>query len=382
MSISTLTARRLITGVGTIEYPVLTLDSEGRIADIESDPSLRSEDTLTSGFFDIHTHGAAGHDIMELDPDALPTVARFLATRGVTQFLPTTVTAPLDRTLASLNHLADAIETATSASARPEAQPLGIHLEGPFVSHAKRGVHPPASILPPSIATFDRFWQAARGHIRLMTIAPEEPGALDVIEYATALGVRISIGHSNATAAQARAGIAAGAVSATHTFNAMRALDHREPGILGVTLDDQALFAEIICDGVHVTPEMVRLWLKAKGPDRGILITDSMAAAGMPDGDYALAGLPVTVKNGVCLSNGVLAGSVLTMDRAVANLQSMTGASLAVAVRLASINPATMTGFQGLGELRPGSLADLNRFDSAGRLIQTYVRGIPVPSSA
>lgn len=378
---SPLTARRLITGVGTIEYPVLTLDSDGRIAEIESDPSLRSEDTLTSGFFDIHTHGAAGHDIMELDPAALPTIARFLATRGVTHFLPTTVTAPIDQTIRSLEHLADAIESAAS-NPGPEAQPLGIHLEGPFVSHAKRGVHPPACILPPSIAVFDRFWRAARGHIRLMTIAPEEPGALDVIEYATALGVRISLGHSNATAAQARAGIASGAVSATHTFNAMRALDHREPGILGVTLDDEALFAEIICDGVHVAPEMVRLWLKAKGPDRGILITDSMAAAGMPDGDYALAGLPVTVTNGVCLSNGVLAGSVLTMDRAVVNLQSMTGASLAIAARMASLNPATMTGFQGLGELRTGSTADLNRFNREGRLIQTYIRGMPVLTSA
>lgn len=378
-------ARRLITGVGLIEFPVLHLDDHGRISEIESDPSVRSEDTLTTGLFDVHTHGCAGHDVMDADPGALPVIQRFLATRGVTHYLPTTVTAPIDDTARALERLADAIEKAAvheTDQDHPQAQPRGIHLEGPFVSHAKRGVHPPAHILAPSIAVFDRFWRAARGHIRVLTIAPEEPGALDLIEYATALGVRISIGHSNATAFQARAAISAGAVSATHTFNAMRPLDHREPGILGVVLDDQHLFAELICDGVHVAPEIVRLWLKAKGAERGILITDSMAAAGMPEGEYTLGGMPVTVAAGVCLADGVLAGSVLTLDKAVANLIAMTGTDLATAVQLASINPARMTGFNDIGEVRAGLLADLNRFDREGQLIQTYVRGVSVPAFA
>ena len=156
-------------------------------------------------------------------------------------------------------------------------------------------------------------------------------------------------------------------------------LDHREPGILGVVLDDRNLFAELICDGVHVAPEMVRLWLKAKGPDRGILITDSMAASGMPDGDYTLGGMPVTVAGGVCLADGVLAGSVLTLDKAVANLMMMTGTDLATAIRLASVNPARMTGFDDIGDVRSGCFADLNRYDRDGHLIQTYVRGVPVP---
>jgi N-acetylglucosamine-6-phosphate deacetylase len=379
----TLVARRLITGIGLIEYPVLHIDNYGRIAEIESDPSIRSEDTLASGLFDLHTHGCAGHDVMDVDSAALPAIQRFLATRGVTHYLPTTVTAPIDNTIRALERLADAIETASSNGTdptHPQALPLGIHLEGPFVSHAKRGVHPPAYIIPPSVAVFDRLWRAARGHIRVLTIAPEEPGALDLIEYATALGVRISIGHSNAIASETCAAIAAGAVSATHTFNAMRPLDHREPGILGVILDDENLFAELICDGVHVAPEIVRLWLKAKGPDRGILITDSMAAAGMPDGEYTLGGMPVTVAGGVCLSNGVLAGSVLTLDKAVANLQAMTSTDLATAVRLASANPARMAGFDSIGEVRIGSVADLTRFDRDGHLVQTYVRGIVVPN--
>ncbi len=380
----TLTARRLITGIGSIEHPVLQIDDRGRIAAIESDPSIRSEDTLCPGFFDVHTHGGAGHDVMDSDPVALPAIQRFLAMHGVTAYLPTTVTAPLDDTVKALERLADAIETAVSSESQegyPQAQPLGIHLEGPFVSHVKRGVHPPAHILPPSIAIFDRFWRASRGHIRVLTIAPEEPGALDLIEYATALGVRISIGHSNALATEARAAINAGAVSVTHTFNAMRALDHREPGILGVVLDDETLFAELICDGVHVAPEIVRLWLKTKGPDHGILITDSMAAAGMPEGEYTLGGMPVTVTGGVCLADGVLAGSVLTLDQAVCNLQTMTGANLATAVGLASTNPARMTGFANVGEVRLSAFANLNRFDRDGSLLQTYVRGTPVPLS-
>lgn len=380
----TLTARRLITSVGLIEYPVLHINDLGRIVEIESDPTVNSEHTLSSSFFDIHTHGCAGRDVMEDDDAALPAIQRFLATQGVTHYLPTTVTTSIEKTLRALERLADAIESATTwsvGSMYPQAQPLAIHLEGPFVSHVKRGVHPPEHILAPSIAVFDRFWRAARGHIRIITIAPEEAGALELIEYATTLGVRVSLGHSNAIATEARAAIATGAVSATHTFNAMRALDHRGPGILGVVLDDQNLFAELICDGVHVAPEIVRLWLKAKGPDRGILVSDSMAAAGMPEGEYTLGGIPVTVAGGVCLADGVLAGSVLTLDRAVANLQTMTGVDLANAVRLASTNPARMAGFEDIGDLRVGSFADLNRYNRDGDLLQTYVHGVPVPSS-
>jgi N-acetylglucosamine-6-phosphate deacetylase len=162
----------------------------------------------------------------------------------------------------------------------------------------------------------------------------------------------------------------------------MRALDHREPGILGVTLDDDHLFAELICDGIHVAPELVRLWLKAKGLDRAILVTDAMSAAGMPDGDYKLGDLTVNVANGRAqlaedLANGTqtLAGSVLTMDRAVANLQRFTAIDLADAARLASYTPAAMLGLSELMRLAPGSPANLNRFDAHGRLIATYIRG-------
>lgn len=372
-----ITARRLITDIGSIEFPVLIVGDDGTLSDISSDPTAlaHEEDTLTCAFFDIHTHGAMGHDVMSASPAELRDIQRFLAHRGVAQYLPTTVTASVDSTLRALESLANAIE----APPQPfQAQPRGIHLEGPFLSHAKRGVHPEADLQQPSIELFQRFQTAARGHISLLTIAPELSGATALIAYATSVGVRCSLGHTNALAAEAEGAIEAGATSATHTFNAMRPLDHREPGVLGVTLDSDRLFAELICDGIHVAPELVRLWLKAKGAERAILVTDSMSAAGMPDGRYKLGNLDVDVSEGRALLAGsaqTLAGSVLTMDRAVANLQQFTGASLADATRLASHNPAAMLGRPELTRLAPGSPANLNRFDATGHLVATYIQG-------
>jgi N-acetylglucosamine-6-phosphate deacetylase len=367
----TLTAASLHTPAKTWANPVVTIDDNGLIASIESGSRTATDTILTPTFFDIHIHGASNQDVMEATPAGFATLAHFLAGRGVSHYLPTTVTAPIDATLHGLEHIADTIEAPDHAGAIP----LGIHLEGPFVSHAKRGVHPPAHILPPSIELFDRFQQAARGHIRLLTIAPETPGALDLIAHATAQGVRISIGHSDATAAEARASITAGATTATHTFNAMRALDHREPGILGVVLDDDNLFAELICDGVHVAPECVRLFLKAKGMNRAILVTDGMSATGMPDGTYVLGGLTVQVANGRCLSDGVLAGSVLTMDRAVANFASFTGANFAEVTQLGSVNPARMLGLEDKLAIAVGMPANFNQYSPDGQLQATILNG-------
>ncbi|HXS13839.1 MAG TPA: N-acetylglucosamine-6-phosphate deacetylase [Acidobacteriaceae bacterium] len=376
-----ITARRLFTDIGSVEFPVLIVGDDGTLTDISSDPTAlaREEDTLTCAFFDVHTHGAMGHDVMSASPADVREIQRFLGLRGVAQYLPTTVTASVDSTLRALESLANAIE----AMPQPlQAQPRGIHLEGPFLSHVKRGVHPEKYLQKPSIELFERFQQAARGHIWLLTIAPELSGAKELIAYATSLGVRCSLGHTNALATETREGIDCGATSATHTFNAMRALDHREPGVLGVTLDSERLYAELICDGVHVAPELVRLWLRSKGTERAILVTDAMSAAGMPDGRYKLGELDVDVADGRAMLAGdlergahTLAGSVLTMDRAVANLRHFTGASIADATRLASHNPAAMLGRPELTRLAPGSPANLNRFDTSGRLIATYIQG-------
>jgi N-acetylglucosamine-6-phosphate deacetylase len=215
-----------------------------------------------------------------------------------------------------------------------------------------------------------------------MTLAPELPGATELAAHATSRGVRISVGHSNATAAETHAAIDAGAVSATHTFNAMRALDHREPGILGTVLTTDSLFAEIICDGIHNAPEMVKLWWHAKGPERGLLVTDAMSAAGMPDGEYKLGGFAVQVENGRATANGVLAGSVLTLDRALANFVRFTGATAEQGVRLMTANPAAMTGLAGkTGSIAVGQSADLAAVNAAGHLVGSVVGGQPTSVS-
>ncbi len=302
---------------------------------------------------------------------------RFLASHGVSSYFPTTITAPVDATLSALARLADAIE---SANGNPSddglrARPLGIHLEGPFISHSRRGVHPPENLLAPSLAAFERFWQAARGHIRVLTIAPELPGAMEVITEAARRGVCVSLGHSDADLAAARAGFAAGARHATHTFNAMRPLDHREPGILGEVLTDARLSADIIADGIHLDPAIVQLFLKAKGPEAAVLITDATAATGMPDGRYHLGSLEVEVKDGRCLAGGKLAGSVLTMDRAVRNVMQFAQWDLQQAVRLATLNPARAAGVKNGGSIQAGAPADLVVLSPDGEVRKTIVRG-------
>jgi N-acetylglucosamine-6-phosphate deacetylase len=383
-----LTAEKLWDGTSRLDHPLVVVE-DGRIASIGSRSAseipapARVLDfpgaTLAPAFLDVHTHGAAGHDLMEATPEALAAIGAFLASRGTGGFLATTVTAPLDATLRALSGLARLIAAPPSPR---QARVLGIHLEGPFLSHRKRGVHPPEHLLAPEIAVFDRFYEASEGHIRLMTLAPELPGAAELAAHATARGVRVSLGHSDATAAETRTAIAAGAVSATHTFNAMRPLDHREPGILGTVLTDDALFAEIICDGVHTAPEMVKLWWRAKGPKRAILVTDAMSATGMPDGEYLLGGFPVQVAHGRAMAGGVLAGSVLTLDRALANMIAFTGAPLELALRLVTVNPAAMTGLgDRTGSLAAGRPADLVAVDAAGRLVASIRNGEPVAGS-
>jgi N-acetylglucosamine-6-phosphate deacetylase len=251
---------------------------------------------------------------------------------------------------------------------------LGIHLEGPFISHCRRGVHPPEDLLPPTLAAFERFWQAARGHIRVLTIAPELPGAIEVITEAAKRGVCVSLGHSDAAIDTARAGMAAGARHSTHTFNAMRPLGHRDPGILGEVLTDTRLSADIIADGVHVDPAVVQLFLKAKGPEGAVLITDATAATGMPDGHYRLGSLDVEVKDGMCMNGGNLAGSVLTMDLAVRNVMKFAQWDLQQAVRLATLNPARVTGLDD-GWLKAGAPADLLVLSASGEVKNTIIRG-------
>lgn len=379
---TTIAARRLISASGVVEYPLVSID-DGHISSIESlsakdhehTPTMHRfpEATLVPAYVDIHIHGCAGHDVMEATPEALVAIGTYLASRGVGAYFPTTVTSPRDETMRSLARLA--IEIGRSTADRG-ATPLGIHLEGPFLSHLKRGVHTDALLEAPSIALFDRFWEAAEDKLRLMTIAPELPGAAELIAHATALGVRCSMGHSDARVCEAKAGFVAGARSATHTFNAMRAIDHREPGLAAFVLDKRSLFAEIICDGIHVDPLMVRLFFRAKDGDHIILVTDGISATGMPDGTYMLGDMEVEVREGRCTSGGTLAGSVLTLDRGVQNLMKFTGASLDIAVAAASRNPSKLMGIDdGWGNLDLGCVANITVLSPSAEVIETFLAG-------
>jgi N-acetylglucosamine-6-phosphate deacetylase len=377
-------AARLWNGKRIVKQPLIRIE-DGLIASIETAQThpLSAEivdfptATLAPAFFDVHFHGAAGHDVMEATPEALRAIGSFLATKGCTAYLATTVTAPLDKTLRAVAGLARLIETPSLiGDEQPIARPLGIHLEGPFLSHEKCGVQPVEHMLAPDIAVFDKIFEAAEGKVRLMTIAPELPGAAELIRHAISRGVRISLGHSNATSDEARAAIMAGAVSATHTFNAMRGLDHRSAGILGIVLTTKSLYAELICDGIHVANEPVQMWYRLKGKQRGILVTDAMSATGMLDGEYQLGGFAVQVANGKAMARGVLAGSVLTLDRALTNFLEFTGAPLTDALPMLTANPAKMTGLEKLaGTIRTGMPANLVALGDSGRLLASIVNG-------
>ena len=384
---TTFTATRLYTPVEEIENPLLVVE-DGVISEISSRAAKEisrnarlvdfGDAVLAPGFVDIHLHGGAGLDLMRALPSELPHLGHFLTTHGVTGYFPTTVAAPLDATCATLGRLADAIEAADSLkNADPaQARPLGIHLEGPFLSHKRRGVHPPENLVSPTIEIFERLWQAARGHVRVMTIAPELPGAMEVIAEAAGRNVCVSIGHSDAEMPVAQQAIKAGARHATHTFNAMRPLDHREPGIVGEVLSNDRISADMIVDGIHVDPAVVKLFLRAKGRNRAVIITDAISATGMPDGRYQLGPIEVDVKDGKCTSNGSLAGSVLTMDRAVRNVTEFSNWSLRDAVQAATLNPARAVRLSSHhGILAKGALADFIVLSPAGAVLKTIVHG-------
>lgn len=328
------------------------------------------DNILAPGFIEIHIHGGAGHDIMASSREGLARFERHLTNYGVTSYCPTTVTAPLDITFKSLGWLTEAKAFERDAS---RAKPLGLHLEGPFLSHAKRGVHPPENLVEPSPEMFEKFWQAADGNVAMITIAPELPGALETITLAASRNVCVSLGHSNAKLQEAKLGIDAGGRHATHTFNAMRSLDHREPGILGEVLYNDKVSADIIADGVHVHPEMVDLFLRAKGRDKAVLITDALSATGMGDGHFRLGNFDIEVKGDRCEHNGTLAGSVLTLDRAIRNIRKFANWPLQHAVQLATLNPARALGHQDIGIIATGARADFVVLNAAGEVQRTLL---------
>ncbi len=377
-----ITARIAYTPLEAIENPIIIIEdgfivSVGARATTTVPQNARyldlSDSIIAPGLIDIHVHGGAGHDVMQPGDGALARMEQHFAKHGVTSYCPTTVTAPLEATYSALDCLALAQSLPRNGD---RAQPVGMHLEGPFLSHAKRGVHPPENLIEPSIELFEKMWEAASGKISLMTVAPELRGAAEMIREATSRGVCISLGHSDATFADAEAGIEAGGRHATHTFNAMRPLDHREPGILGAVLTDDRVTADLIADGIHVHPEMVRLLLRAKGPAGAVLITDAISATGMGDGKFRLGNFEVEVKGDHCEYEGKLAGSVLTLDRALRNVTQFAGWSLQQSLRLATLNPAKVLGRNDIGVIAAGAKADFVVLSREGEVQRTIIGGL------
>jgi len=337
-----------------------------------------SGQTAIPGFIDVHIHGAGGHDVMEGTEQAMSTVAKTLARHGTTSFVATTVTASPDATCRSVEGIAHYI-TRQFEALQTKAEVLGIHYEGPFISKVRRGVHPAEWVQLPNAEMLQRFLQAAAGNARILTIAPELLGAIPCMKAAREAGVVVAMGHTDATYEQARAGIAHGAHHAVHVYNAMRPFSHRDSGVIGAVLTSPEVTAELIADGVHVEEAAMRLLLQAKGAGRVILISDGLSATGMPDGKYTLGGFEVTVSGGVCRnSEGKLAGSTLTLDRALRNVVAL-GIPLVDAVRMLTANPAKLLGIEfKKGALRTGADADIVLLDESLQVTNVWTRGLPL----
>ncbi|OGD17584.1 N-acetylglucosamine-6-phosphate deacetylase [Candidatus Atribacteria bacterium RBG_19FT_COMBO_35_14] len=311
---------------------------------------------VVPGYIDIHIHGGGGSDVMDGEYEAIKQVATTHSRFGTTAFLPTTMTMSKDKIIRSLRSICEAVKKGTAG-----AEILGIHLEGPYINPEKKGAQKEEDIKKISLEEFLEFNQASGNLIRLVTIAPEMPGAIDFIRWLHQQGIIVSVGHSNATYKQVQEGIQAGLSQVTHIFNAMRGLHHREPGVVGAALSSPKLIVEMIADGIHLHPIVLKMLTQIKESEKLVLITDAMRATGFKEGTYDLGGQEVIVTKGQArLKDGTLAGSVLTMDKAVKNMVTKVGIPLSKAIQMASFNPAKCLGVEDRkGSLEPGKDADI-----------------------
>lgn len=327
---------------------------------------------VSPGFIDLQVNGGAGYNFVNARDKEIERIVSFHVSHGTTGLLATLVTSPVDQ----LRQAMQSIKRAQTSGI------LGIHLEGPFISPERRGAHNPEHILKPSLERFRVLTNGYRDLIRMVTVAPELSGADQLIKEAQGFAVP-ALGHSNATYEEARAAVEQGVRFFTHFFNAMSGFHHREPGAVGAGFDLEVMVG-LIADGVHVHPAAVRLLLKAKGVDKICLVTDSIAAAGLGDGRYSLAGQEVVVEDGIArLTDGTLAGSTLTMERALKNFMRFTNLSLPEAVRAATLNPARLLGLeQKKGSIAVGKDADLVVFDEDFNVHYTILGGEIIYASA
>jgi N-acetylglucosamine-6-phosphate deacetylase len=387
MALHAIFSRRALTPQQEIADAVVLIDGDkiaavGRKDEVTVPASARRHDkrdfSVVPGFIDVHIHGAAGHDVMESSPEALAAITTSVAARGTTSLVATTVTASEETTAKAAEAVAGWMQREARKGVQrvPSAEILGVHFEGPFISRARRGVHPEQWIAEPSIPHFRRLLTAANGAARILTLAPELPGAPELIGEARRVGVVVSLGHTDASYAEAMAAIAGGARHAAHVFNAMRPFGHRETGVLGAILTSAGVTAELIADGVHVDDAAIRILLAAKGPQDVVLVSDGTAATGMPDGRYRLGTFEVSVAGGIVRnSDGKLAGSTLTLDRALRHMTAL-GLPLHEVLPMLTSNPARLLGLERRkGCLAAGADADLVLLDDQLQVAGVVTRG-------
>lgn len=328
------------------------------------------------GFIDTHIHGLLGFDVMDAKPSSFLSISRILPRYGVTGFIPTTVTAPHN----TITEVCKAfIEAYSQWSPSIGARFLGLHLEGPYINSSRAGAQNKQFIRKPNIDEFKEYYNACKGLIREVTIAPEVEGAIKFIEIISKMGIVVQIGHTDATYSEAIKGILAGASKATHLYNGMRGIHHREPGAAIALLSTPNVYIETIADLIHVSREMLKFTIDYSRVDRIVLITDAISATGMPDGIYELGGLKVKVEGGIpkLIDSGSLAGSTLTMDRAFRNIVSL-GYSIGEAFAMASTNPAKSINAiekERIGLIKPGYRADLVILNRDLEVVMTIVNG-------
>ena len=325
---------------------------------------------LAPGLIDLHVHGALGYDTMDATRQALRQMARFYAQHGVTAFLATTTSNPLESILAALENVADVMRSGTGG-----ATLLGAHVEGPYLNAERAGAQDPSHIRDPDADEWRQI--LSTGVVKLLTLAPELPKSEELIRLAVAHGVAVSVGHTCASFETMCRAVEAGVTQVTHLFNGMEPLHHRKPGAVGAALVLDSLRCQLIADNVHVDPAVLDLVVRCKGVDRIILITDAIRAAGMPDGEYELGGLHVTVHQGTPrLANGSLAGSTLTLECAVRNMMAAADLPLPIALPMATSTPARALGLQGRkGSIAAGKDADLIIVDERMQVSLTMVGG-------
>lgn len=372
-----LKAREIFTEEGILQDSFLKI-ADGLIAAIDCVPEKNADildlgdSRIVPGFIDLHIHGCGGFDVMDASYEAINSISKTIAAKGVVGFLATTVTDTWERNLAALGNVEHCIRQGVDG-----AEVLGSYSEAIFFSERFKGAHESSYFLTPTKERLNEMLEASGGTLRSLALAPEVEGGIEAVEYLTSKNVRVMIGHTGATYDVCKKAFAAGAVGGVHIFNQMLGLHHRQPGTAGAVLHHRDIYAELIADGVHVDPVVMDLVYRLKGADKTALITDCMCAGGLSDGEYQLGQLTVHVKDGVARTeSGALAGSTLTLNRAVANMIEKVDVEPLSAVHMASLTPATLLGLhEELGSIKVGKRASVAVLNRSHEVLMTFVDG-------